>query len=216
MPLGSDANFAVLGGQTVTNSGFTTINGDLGVSPGTAVTGFGPGVVNGAMHNGDQVAAQAQSDLTIAYNNAANRPGALALATADIGGSTIPPGIYKPPTQSATLSITGTVTLDARGNPNAVWIFQIPTTLTTASGNSAVNLINSANPCNVFWQVGSSATLNGGTTFNGNILANASISLSAAPVSQGPGRDVIVNGRLLARASGGVSLINDTVTKTGP
>ncbi|GAC1549301.1 MAG: hypothetical protein NVS3B16_22970 [Vulcanimicrobiaceae bacterium] len=191
----------MLAGSTVTSAGLTIINGDLGVSPGTAVTGFGPGVVNGAIHAGDPTAAQAQLDLTTAYKDAAGRPNPAAVP-ADIGGTVIPPGVYKAP---VSLAITGNVTLDGQNNPNSVFIFQIPSTLTTAT-NSTVTLINLANACNVFWQVGSSATLTTASAFNGNILALTSISL---------GTGATVNGRLLAR-NGAVSLLSNIVTKTGP
>jgi Ice-binding-like len=204
VPLGSDATFAVLAASTVTNAGITVVTGDLGVSPGTAVTGFGPGagtVVGGAIHAGDPTAAQAQLDLTIAYNNAAGRINPAAVP-ADIGGEVIPPGLYRAP---VSLAITGNVTLDGRNNPNSVFIFQMASTLTT-SVNSSVTLINGANACNIFWQVGSSATLNTASVFSGNILALASISL---------GTGATVSGRLLAR-NGAVTLLSNTVTKTGP
>jgi hypothetical protein len=204
VPLGSDATFAVLAASTVTNAGPTIVTGNLGVSPGTAVTGFSAGngtVAGGAIHAGDPTAAQAQLDLTVAYNNAAGRVNPAAVP-ADIGGTVIAPGTYKAP---VSLAITGNVTLDGQLNPNSTFIFQIPSTLTT-SVNSTVTLINRANACNVFWQVGSSATLNTASTFNGNIMALASISL---------GTGATVNGRLLAR-TGAVSLLSNTVTMTGP
>jgi len=204
VPLGTDATFAVLAGSTVTNAGLTIVTGDLGVSPGTAVTGFGPGagtVVGGTIHAGDPTAAQAQLDLTTAYNNAAGRANPMAVP-ADIGGSVIAPGVYKAP---VSLAITGNVTLDGQNNPNSVFIFQMASTLTTST-NSTVTLIRGANACNVFWQVGSSATLNTASNFSGTILALASVSL---------GTGAVVNGRTLAR-TGAVSLLGDTVTKTGP
>jgi hypothetical protein len=204
VPLGSDATFAVLGGSTVTNSGPTIVTGDLGVSPGTAVVGFGAGtgtVTGGAIHAGDPAAAQAQLDLTTAYNNAAGRVNPAAVP-ADIGGTVIAPGLYKAP---VSLAITGNVTLDGQNNPNSVFIFQAASTLTT-SVNSSVTLINMANACNVFWQVGSSATLNTASVFNGTIMALASVSL---------GTGATVNGRLLAR-TGAVTLLSNIVTKTGP
>jgi hypothetical protein len=204
VPLGSDATFAVLAASTVTNAGPTLVTGNLGVSPGTAVTGFGAGngvVVGGAIHAGDPTAAQAQLDLTVAYNNAAGRVNPAAVP-ADIGGMVIAPGTYKAP---VSLAITGNVTLDGQLNPNSTFIFQMASTLTT-SVNSTVTLINMANACNVFWQVGSSATLNTASVFNGNIMALASISL---------GTGATVNGRLLAR-TGAVTLLSNTVTMTGP
>jgi hypothetical protein len=153
------------------------------------------------IHAGDAVAAQAQLDLTTAYNNAAGRVNPTALP-ADIGGMTLAPGLYKAP---VSLAITGNVTLDGRNDPNAVFIFQMASTLTT-SVNSTVTLVNSVSACNVFWQVGSSATLNTASTFNGNILALASISL---------GTGAVVNGRVLAR-TGAVTLLSNTVTMIGP
>jgi len=204
VPLGTDATFAVLAGSTVTNTGPTLVTGNLGVSPGTAVTGFGPGtgvVTGGAIHAGDPTAAQAQLDLTTAYNNAAGRTIPMA-APGDIGGKVLAPGLYKAP---VSLAITGNVTLDGQGNPNSVFIFQMASTLTTSVGSS-VTLINLANACNVFWQVGSSATLKTGSTFSGNVLALASISV---------GTGSIIDGRLLA-GSGAVTLLSDTVTEPGP
>ena len=172
--LGAATTFAVLAGTTVTNTGPTVVSGDLGVSPGTAVTGFPPGVViNGTIHSADAAAAAAQAALTAAYNDAAGRVPFTPIP-ADIGGLTLGPGVYRAP---VSLGITGTVTLDGGGDPNAVFIFQIPSTLTTASA-SVVNLINGAQACNVFWQVGSSATLGTGSAFAGNILALTSITVT--------------------------------------
>jgi len=208
VPLGTDITFAVLAASTVTNAGLTVVTGDLGVSPGTAITGFtgiapgGPGVVvGGAIHSADPVAAQAQLDLTVAYNNAAGRVNPIGVG-ADIGGLVIPPGTYRAP---VSLAITGNVTLDGQNNPNSTFIFQMASTLTT-SVNSSVTLINGANACNIFWQVGSSATLNTASVFNGTILAQASISL---------GTGAVVNGRVLAR-TGAVTMLSNIVTKTGP
>ena len=171
--LGTADSFAVLGGQTVTNTGASVLNGDLGVSPGTALTGFPPGIVNGAVHAKDAVAGQAQTDLTTAYNNAAGQLPDSTIS-ADLGGQTLNPGVYKK--TSATTDLTGTLTLDAHGDPNAVFIFQLSSTLITAS-NSSVLLVNGARPCEVFWQVSSSATIGTGTTFVGNILALTSIAV---------------------------------------
>jgi hypothetical protein len=195
--LGTTDSFAVLAGSTVTNTGPSTINGDLGVSPGTAVTGFPPGTVHGTIHAADAVAGQAQSDLTTAYNDAAARTPA-ATVSGDLGGRTLTAGVYK---SASSLGLTGALTLDAQGNPNAVFIFQAGSTLTTASG-SHVNLINGAQPCNVFWQIGSSATLGTSSVLSGNILALTSISID---------NGVTVLGRALAR-NGAVTLINDTIT----
>ena len=195
--LGTDGAFAVVAGQAVTNTGPSTINGDLGVSPGAAVTGFPPGTVHGTTHAADAVAGQAQLDLTTAYNSAAGRTPFTAVP-ADLTGLTLAPGVYN---NSSALSLTGALTLDAQGNPDAVFIFQAGSTLITGSG-STVNLINGAQPCNVFWQVGSSATLGTTSNFAGNILALTSISMN---------NGVTLAGRALAR-NGSVTLINDTIT----
>ena len=196
--LGTAGSFAVLGGSTVTNTGPTVINGDLGVSPGTAITGFPPGTVNGTVHAADAVAAQAQSDVTTAYNDAAGRTPAV-VVPGDLGGLLLTPGVYK---QSSSLLLTGVATLDAQGDPSAVFIFQVGSTLTTAS-NSRVLLTGGAQSCNVFWQIGSSATIGTGTSFSGNILALQSITVTTGATIQG---------RALAR-NGAVTLDTNTITR---
>lgn len=199
--LGTADSFAVLGGTTVTNTGPTVVSGDLGVSPGSAVTGFPPGlVINGAIHAADAVALQAQSDLTTAYNDAAGRPCTSDLSGVDLGTQTLTDGTY---CFSSSAQLTGTLTLNGEGNPNAVFIFQIGSTLTTAPA-SAVSLINGAQACNVYWQVGSSATLGTTTTFRGSILALTSIALQTGAT--------IVEGRALAR-NGAVTLDTNTITR---
>ena len=171
--LGTATPYAVLAGSTVTNTGPSVISGNVGVDPGTATTGFPPGtVINGTQYAADAQALQAQTDLTTAYNDAAGRT-PVTVESADLGGQTLDAGVYQ---AASAMSLTGTVTLDAQGNPNAVFIFQAGSTLITAS-SSTVLLINGANACNVFWQVGSSATLGASTTFVGSILALTSISL---------------------------------------
>jgi hypothetical protein len=199
VPLGTAGSYAVLGATTVTNTGPTVINGDLGVSPGAAVTGFPPGLVNGTIHAGNAAALQAQSDVTTAYNDAAGRACNVSLTGQDLGGLTLTSGVY---CFASSAQLTGTVTLNAQGNPNAVFIFQIGSTLTTAS-NSTVNLINGAQSCNVFWQVGSSATLGTTTTFRGNVLALTSNTAATGAT---------VDGRLLAR-NGAVTLDSNVVTR---
>ena len=191
--LGAAAPFSVLAGTTVTNTGLSVIGMNLGVSPGTAVTGFGPGagVVQGTVHAGDAVAAQAQAALTTAYNDAATRTPSTTVA-GDLGGQTLTPGVYN---STSSLGLTGTLTLDGQSDPNAVFIIQMGSTLTTASA-SMVNLINGAQACNVFWQVGSSATLGTGSTLRGNVLALTSITVTSG---------VRIIGRALAR-NGGVTL----------
>jgi hypothetical protein len=178
--------FMVLAGSTVTNTGTTTVTGDLGVSPGTSVTGFltidgGPGTVSGSIHAGDPTAAQAQSDLTIAYNDAAGRAGGSSVA-GNIGGQTLAPGVYKS-TSSLAIS-SGDLTLDGLGDANAVFIFKIASTLTVTSGRQVI-LTNGAQAENVFWQVGSSATLGTTAVFKGVILAHQSISMDTGASLQG-------------------------------
>jgi hypothetical protein len=187
--LGAARSYAVLAGSTVTNTGSTVVTGDLGVSPGTAVTGFPPGQVKGgAIHSADANALQAQTDTTTAYNALAGQSCDRTLTGTDLGGLTLTTGTY---CFSSSAQLTGTLTLDAQGDPSAVFVFQMGSTLTTAS-NSSVVMINGGNPCNVYWQVGSSATLGTGTTFEGNILALASITLTT---------DVSLTGRALARTA---------------
>ena len=197
--LGTAGSFAVLAGTTVTNTGPSMISGDLGVSPGTAVTGFPPGIVsNGTIHAADGVADGAQSDLTTAYNDAAGRS-----PTADVpafigAGQSLAPGVYK---ASSSLEVGGSLTLDAGGDPDAVFIFQAPSTLITDSASSIV-LTDGAQACNVFWQVGSSATLGTTSVFTGNILALTSITVDTGDT---------IAGRALAR-NGAVTLDDDTIT----
>ncbi len=179
--LGTAANFVILAGSTITNTGNSTVTGDVGLSPGTAVTGFPPGVLNGAFHLADPTAATAKLDLTAAYNDAAGRTGVLTVPT-ELGGTTLPPGVYN--SAAGTFGITGTLILDAQGNPDAVFIFQAASTLITAS-NSSIVLTNGAQVKNVFWQVGSSATLGTGTTFRGTIMAQASITLTTGATIEG-------------------------------
>ena len=202
--LGTAGSYAVLAGAGVTNTGPTVINGDLGTSPTPAITGFGGppgGTVNGTIHSADADAASAQNDLTTAYNDAAGQGPPNMVAT-ELGGQTLTPGVYE--AASGTFGITGALTLNAQGNPDAVFIFDAATTLTTATA-SQVTMINGGQACNVFWKVGSSATLGTDSAFMGNILALQSISLNDG---------VTVQGRLLAR-NGAVTLINDTVTRAG-
>ena len=196
--LGSAQSYAVLGGSTVTNTGPSVITGDLGVSPGSAVTGFPPGiVVGGTIHAADADALAAQNSLTTAYNSLVSQACTLDLTGQDLGGMTLTAGVY---CFSTSAQLTGTLTLNAQGNANAVFIFRIGSTLTTASGSSVV-LINGGNLCNTFWQVGSSATLGTTTSFAGNILALTSITLTTG---------ASVQGRVLAR-NGAVTLDSNTV-----
>ncbi|MDZ4753838.1 MAG: ice-binding family protein [Phycisphaerae bacterium] len=172
--LGSAQNFGVLGGSTVTNTGASVINGDLGLWPGTAVTGFPPGIVNGVQHINNGVAQQAQADALTAYNVFAGMSFGQNLSGMDLGGLTLTPGVYF---FSSSAQLSAALTLDGLGDPNALFVFQIASTLTTASASSILN-INGADGCNIYWQVGSAATLGTETQFQGNILANTSITLN--------------------------------------
>ena len=201
--LGAAQSFAVLAGSTVTNTGPSVVTGDLGVSPGTAVTGFPPGiVVGGTIHSANAVALNAQNSVTTAYNALASQACTQNLTGQDLGNRTLTAGVY---CFDSSAQLTGTLTLNAQGNANAVFIFNINSTLTTASAASVV-LINGANPCNVFWRVGSSATLGTSTSFIGNILALTSITLTT---------NASVSGRTLAR-NGAVTLDSNRVTATCP
>ena len=198
--LGAASPFVVLGSSTVTNSGPSVLHGDLGLAPGTAVVGFGsPAVVNGATHVNDGVANDAQFDLSTAYDVAAGQavPPANDLTGTNLGNRTLIPGAYR---YTSDALLTGPLTLDAGGNADARFYFLITSALTTAPGSS-VQLINGASACNVFWQVGSSATLDTTTAFKGNLMAYASIWLENAAT---------VDGRLLA-LNGEVTLINNVL-----
>ena len=196
------SSFSVLGGSTVTNTGPTIVNGNLGVSPGSAVTGFPPGVVSGGtIHTNDATAIQAQSELTTAYNTVAGTPCTVDLTGQNLGGLTLTPGVYCFTTSA---QLTGTLTLDALGNPNAQFLFKIGSTLTTASASTVV-MLNGASSCNIFWQVGSSATFGTSTTFAGNVLSLTSITLNTS---------ASVSGRTLAR-NGAVTLDSNNITACG-
>jgi hypothetical protein len=200
--LGTVNPFVVLGGTKVTNVGPSVLNGNLGISPGTELEGFGlPAVINGSTHATDEVAAKAQLDLTTAYDTAAEQPVLPAndLSGTDLGGLKLAPGTYR---YNAAALMTGPLTLDAEGDPNAEFVFQIGSQLTTESASSVV-LVNGASPCNVYWQVGSSAVLGTTTSFQGTLMALTSISLNSKAT---------VVGRMLAR-NGQVSLIENTLTR---
>jgi hypothetical protein len=188
--LGAAASFAVLGGTTVTSTGATAIVGNVGVSPGTSITGFGPGTISGGeQHANDTLAMQAEADLATAYGDLAAEPVDTILSGQDLGGQTLTPGVYK---FASSAQMNGTLTLDAQGNSQAVFVFQIGTTLTTGT-NSAINLIGGARSRNIYWQVGTSATIGTDTTFQGNILADTSITLdTGANIS--PGRALAITG----------------------
>jgi uncharacterized repeat protein (TIGR01451 family) len=197
-PLGTEQSFAVLGGSTVTNTGSSVITGNLGVNPGTAITGFPPGILTGVTHAADAESLQAQNDTTAAYINLASQGCTSDLTGQDLGGKTLVPGVY---CFSSSAQLTGALILDAGGDPGAVWVFKTGSTLTTAS-NSSVLPLNGAQACNVFWQIGSSATLGTGTSFVGNILALTSITLTTG---------ANISGRALAR-NGAVTMDSNTVT----
>ena len=198
--LGRATPFAVLAGTSVTNTGPSTVFGDLGVDPGSSVTGFPPGIVEppSTTYAADGVALGAQNDLTTAYTQAAGE-GPPTSEPADLTGLTLDPGVYQT-TSDGALSLTGTLTLDAQGDTSAVFIFQTGSSLTTGTSSTVV-LTGGASACNVFWQVGSSAALDG-PTFVGTVMALTSITV---------GSGVTVDGRVLAR-NGDVTLIDDTIS----
>jgi len=200
--LGTAGTYAVLAASTVTNTGPSVITGDLGLSPGTSVTGFPPGTVSGTIHAADAAASQAQADLTTAYNAAASRTTTTDLTGIDLGGQTLTTGVYG---FSSSAGLTGTLTLDAGGDPNAAFIFKMGSTITTAS-YSSVLLINGAQACNVFWQVGSSATLGTYSSFVGTVMALASVTATTG---------VTVHGGLFARTAA-VTLDTNNVTSCAP
>ena len=189
--LGSAKSFAVLAGTTITNTGATTITGDVGLHPGKAATGFTTVTLHGAKHLGDAVALEAKNALVTAYNDAAGATPVTNVPT-ELGGTTLKPGVYG----SDTLGLTGTLTLDGEG----LYIFQAASTLITAP-DSKVALINGASACNVYWQVGSSATLDTSTSFKGTIMALDSIALNTGATLQG---------RALAR-NGAVTMDHNTI-----
>ena len=199
--LGTATPFAVLAGTpAITNTGPSTITGDVGIAPGAAVTGFPPGIINGTIHAADAVAIQAQTDLVAAYTDAEGRSSTATHAT--LGGLTLVAGVYD--AGGATLDLTGTLTLDGQNDPDSVWIFQATSDLVTAS-SSTVRMINGGDPCNVFWQVTSSATLGSGSTLVGTVMALTSITMASGAT---------LRGRALAR-NGDVTLINDRITGPG-
>nr|WP_026912149.1 ice-binding family protein [Patulibacter minatonensis] len=197
--LGTADAYAVLGGSAVSNTGPSTILGDLGVAPGNAISGFPPGTVTGTIHDNDANALQAASDLVTAYDDAAGRR-TTAPITADLAGRTLVSGVY---TATSSLGLSGTLTLDAKGDPGAVFVFQAGSALTAGSGSS-VRLVNGAQACNVFWKVGSSATIGMASAFTGTILARTSISLTTSAT---------LDGRALAR-NGAVTLDSNTVRRS--
>jgi hypothetical protein len=195
--LGTAGSFAVLAGAGITNTGPTTIKGDVGTFPTTTETGFGSVTLTGTNHAGDAVTQGAQTDLTTAYNTAAGS-GPTTPVVADLGGQTLTPGVYN---SASSLALTGTLTLS--GTSSDVWIFQAGSTLTTASGSSVV-FTGGATPCNVFRQIGSSATIGTGSAFKGTIMALISITVTTGAT---------IEGRALAR-NGAVTLDTNTITNS--
>jgi len=195
--LGTATSFAVLAGAGITNTGPTTINGDVGSFPTTTQTGFSSVTITGTNHAGDAVTQGAKTDLTTAYNTAAGSGPTIPVA-ANLGGQTLVAGVYN---SASSLALTGALTLS--GTASDVWIFQAGSTLTTATGSSVV-LTGGAQSCNVFWQVGSSATIGTGSAFKGTIIALTSITVTTGAT---------IDGRALAR-NGAVTLDTNTITRS--
>ena len=196
--LGTATSYAVLAGTTITNTGPTKITGDIGLHPGSAFTGFSSVTYVGAVHLAGGAALKAKNALVTAYNDAAGRTPVTTIAT-ELGGQVLNAGVYD--STAGTFAVTGTVTLDAEGDAGAVFIFKAASTLITAPGSRVV-LVNGANACNVFWQVGSSATLETTTSFRGTIMALSSIALKTGATLQG---------RALAR-NGAVTLDTNVIS----
>jgi hypothetical protein len=201
--LGTAGRFAVLAGSTITNTGASVITGDLGLSPGTSVTGFPPGALSGSSHVADAVATQAKNDLMAAYVDAAAEPVTSDLSGQDLGGKTLTPGVYH---FASSAQLTGTLTLDGLNDSHAIFIFQMGSTLTTATSSHVV-LTHGALASGVFWQVGSSATIGTGTTLQGNLIALASITMVTGAT--------IETGRALA-LNGAVTLDTNRITRPAP
>jgi len=179
--LGIASSFGVLAGSTITNTGATIINGDVGLAPGTAITGFPPGSVTGTVHQTNGVAVQAKADALTAYNDLAGRAATQTLTGQDLGGLTLTPGVYF---FSSTAELTGRLTLDGQGLVNPIFVFQIGSALITASNASIIG-INGVTACDIFFQVGTSATLGTDTAFLGTIIADQSITLNTRAVTEG-------------------------------
>jgi hypothetical protein len=199
IPLGTADSFVVLAGSGVTNTGPTTLNGDIGTLPTTSITGAASLTINGVNHAGDGVTATAKSDLSTAYDNASGQGPVDETISANLGGRVLLPGVYF---QAGTMNLTGALTLDAGGNPDAVWVFRTNSDLIVA-GSASVVLTNGAQACNVFWRVGSSATIGTSATFRETILALTSITVAT---------NATIYGRALAQ-TGTVTLDSNTITR---
>lgn len=194
-------DLAMLAGSAITSTGATVITGDVGLSPGTSIGGFPPGILNGTQHINTEIANQAKLDLTTAYNDAAGRTSTdIVTLSGNIGGLTLTPGLYKS-TSSLAIS-SGDVTFDAKGNADAVFIIQIASTLTTTSGRKVI-LSGGAKASNIFWQVGTSATFGTTSVFKGTIMAMQSITFNTGAT---------LDGKALAR-TGGITLAGNTIVK---
>jgi hypothetical protein len=195
------ANIAVLAGSSISSTGLTTITGDMGLSPGSSVGGFPPGILNGTLYVSDSVSSQAKLALTAAYNDAAGRTATdIVTLSGNLGGLTLTPGLYK---STSSLSISsGDLTFDAKGDANAVFIIQIASTLTTTSGRKVI-LAGGAQASNIFWQVGSSATFGTTSVFKGTVMAMESITFNTGAT---------LDGRALAR-TGAVVMAGNTIVR---
>jgi hypothetical protein len=197
--MGVAADFGAIAATTLTSTGATLITGDCGTCPGTAITGFPPGKCTGTTSAGGTLACNAEAACLTAYNNAKGKVPTMALTSSNLGGIVLPPGVYTFPTSAASLS--GTLTLNGATNPDGQWIFQISTTFSAAVGSKVV-LENGAQACNVYFQVGSSASILGGAQLQGNVLAYTSISVGSAASNRGT----------LCALNGAITLIDDALT----